>query len=123
MTDPDRPEPTILPDTDGEIPADADQEKLDELMEKDAKSGRRLGRIWYLVTAGLSIFMVAFYIYNSGVQPVSTQYHKGIYVLVTFVMVFLAYPMTSRSRVDRPSISDMVRALIAICVGGYWIIE
>ena len=123
MTDPDRPEPTSLPDTDGEIPADADQEKLDELMEKDAKSGRRLGRIWYLVTAGLSIFMVAFYIYNSGVQPVSTQYHKGIYVLVTFVMVFLAYPMTSRSRVDRPSISDMVMALIAIAVVGYWILE
>ena len=63
-------------------------------MEKDAKSGRQLKRFWYFVTASLGIFMVLFYMYNAGVQPVDTQYHLGIYVLITFVMVFLTYPMT-----------------------------
>ena len=117
MKETDRPEST------GEISAEADQEVLDELMEKDAKSGRVLSRFWYWVIAGLSIFMVGFYVYNSGVQPVATQYHKGIYVLITFVMVFLSYPMSARSRTDRPSTSDMVLVLVAIATVGYWILE
>ena len=41
--------------------------------------------------------MVLFYSYNAGVRPVDTQYFLGVYVLVTFVMVFLTYPMTNKS--------------------------
>ncbi len=104
-------------------PESADQEVLDELMEKDAKSGRDLKKFWYWLTSGLGIFMVLFYMYNSGVAPVSTQFHRGIYVLVTFVMVFLTYPMTAKSRIDRPSISDIALALVSIGVVGYWIME
>ncbi len=100
-----------------------DQAVLDELMEKDAKSGRSLNRFWYWLTSGLGIFMVLFYIYNSGIAPVSTQYHRGIYVLITFVLVFLTYPMTKKSRLDRPSISDITLALISIGFVGYWILE
>jgi len=101
----------------------ADQEVLDELMEKDSKSGRSLRRYWYVLTSALGVFMVLFYMYNSGVQPVDTQYHRGIYVLITFVMVFLTYPMVRRSRVDRPSISDLLFAAVSIGVVGYWILE
>ncbi len=104
-------------------PESADQEVLDELMEKDAKSGRELTKFWYWLTSGLGIFMVLFYMYNSGIAPVSTQFHRGIYVLVTFVMVFLTYPMTAKSRIDRPSISDIALALVSIAVVGYWILE
>ena len=104
-------------------PESADQEVLDELMEKDAKSGRELTKFWYWLTSGLGIFMVLFYMYNSGIAPVSTQFHRGIYVLVTFVMAFLTYPMTAKSRIDRPSISDIALALVSIAVVGYWILE
>jgi TRAP transporter 4TM/12TM fusion protein len=92
-------------------------------MEKDAKSGRQLTRFWFWLTSGLGIFMVMFYMWNAGVAPVGTQYHVGIYVLITFVMVFLNYPMTSRSRLDRPSLSDIFLALVSIAVVGYWIVE
>lgn len=114
MSDPDRQDPEL---------ETADQDVLDELMEKDAKSGRELTRFWYWLTSGLGIFMVLFYMWNSGVSPVSTQYHRGIYVLITFVLVFLTYPMTKKSRTDRPSISDIVMALISVGVVGYWIME
>ena len=117
MTDADRPTP------DEPFVETADQAVLDELMEKDAKSGRELSRFWYWLTAGLGIFMVLFYVYNAGILPVDTQYHRGIYILVTFVMVFLTYPMMRKSRTDRPSISDIVLALISIGVIGYWIME
>ena len=85
------------------LPAEANQEVLEELMEKDAKSGRSLTRFWYWATSLMGIFMVLFYMYNAGISPVGTQYHRGIYVLITFVMVFLNYPMMSKSRTDRPS--------------------
>ena len=119
MTDPDRPRKDI----DDAIPEGADREKLTELMEKDAKTGRDLKRFWYLVTAAMSVFMVLFYMWNAGIQPVSTQYHRGVYVLITFVMVFLVYPMTGRSRPDRPSVSDLLLALVAVGAVGYWIVE
>jgi TRAP transporter 4TM/12TM fusion protein len=106
-----------------EIPAEVDQEILEELMEKDSKSGRTLTKFWYWTTSLLGIFMVLFYMYNAGISPVGTQYHRGIYVLITFVLVFLNYPMTAKSRNDRPSISDLVLAMIAVGVVGYWILE
>ena len=102
---------------------EADQEVLDELMEKDAKSGRELKDFWYILTSALGIFMVLFYTYSADVQPVDTQYYLGIYVMITFVMVFLNYPMMAKSRTDRPSVSDLVLALISIAVVGYWIVE
>lgn len=120
MSGPDRPEDTVQ-DQDGL--ETVDQAVLDELMEKDAKSGRNLKRFWYGLTSGLGIFMVLFYMYNSGIAPVSTQYHRGVYVLITFVLVFLTYPMTKKSRTDRPSISDMVLALISVVFVGYWVLE
>ena len=56
MTDAERP--------DSPAPDAARQEKLDELMEKDAKSGRELKSWWYILTSALGIFMVLSYMYN-----------------------------------------------------------
>jgi TRAP transporter 4TM/12TM fusion protein len=94
-----------------------------ELTETDAKSGRRLTPRWYYLTSALGIFMVAFYLYNAGVRPVDTQYHRGIYVLITYVLVFLTYPLTSRSPTDRPAVTDLILAFSAAVVVGYWIVE
>ncbi len=102
---------------------DANKEVLEELMEKDSKTGRELTSFWYILTSALGIIMVLFYTYSAGVLSVDTQYFLGTYVLLTFVMVFLSYPMTKKSRTDRPSISDMVFALIAAAVVCYWMFE
>ncbi|GAA3710971.1 TRAP transporter permease [Oceanisphaera sediminis] len=74
-----------------------EQKKLKELMEKDAKSERKLTGPWAWLTAGLAAVMVAIYFYGAGVAALSTQYHLGIYVLITFVLVFLLYPAGSRA--------------------------
>ena len=94
MTDADRPSPD-----EPELET-ADKGILDDLIEKDAKSGRELTRFWYWFTAALGIFMVLFYVYNAGILPVDTQYHRGIYILITFVMVFVTYPMMKASPTD-----------------------
>lgn len=74
-----------------------EQKKLKELMEKDAKTERRLTGPWAWLVSALAATMVAIYFYGAGVSALSTQYHLGIYVLITFVLVFLLYPAGSRT--------------------------
>jgi TRAP transporter 4TM/12TM fusion protein len=69
-----------------------EQEKLKKLMEKDSKSYRSPGGLFKWLVAALGAGMVLFYFYTAGLATVATQYHRGIYVFVTYVLVFLLYP-------------------------------
>ena len=93
-----------------------EQKKLKELMEKDAKSERKLTGPWAWLTAALAAIMVAIYFYGAGVAALSTQYHLGIYVLITFVLVFLLYPAGSRTAHGGMSlISATLLSLLVSC--------
>jgi TRAP transporter 4TM/12TM fusion protein len=100
----------------------ADQEKLDEIVKKDSKTGRTLSGFWYYLASAMGIFMVLFYMYCAAV-PVDTQYFLGLYVLFTYVLVFLKYPLNSKSPTGRPSWADVGLALVAAFVVGYYILE
>lgn len=116
----------IHPDpSQGQSPEDTDDNAkiVEELAKKEQKTARQIKGFWYWLTAAMSAFMVLFYFYNAGVQPVSAQYHRGVYVAITFAMVFLLFPMRARSRKDRPGIFDMIFALAAVFVVGYWMVE
>jgi len=69
-----------------------DQQKLKQLVEKDAKSARKPTGFWKWITALLGAAMVLFYFYTAGISTVATQYHRGVYVFITYVLVFLLYP-------------------------------
>jgi TRAP transporter 4TM/12TM fusion protein len=72
---------------------DAEQkEKIRGLLQKDAASGRSPQGFWRWLVAILGGGMVVFYFYTAGLASVATQYHRGVYVLVTYVLVFLLYP-------------------------------
>ena len=93
-----------------------EQKKLKELMEKDAKSERKLTGPWAWLAAALAAIMVAIYFYGAGVAALSTQYHLGIYVLITFVLVFLLYPAGSRTAHGGMSlISATLLSLLVSC--------
>ncbi|MDH3998309.1 MAG: TRAP transporter fused permease subunit [Desulfuromonadales bacterium] len=69
-----------------------EQKKLKKLMEKDAKSYRSPTGFFKWLVALLGAGMVLFYFYTAGLAAVATQYHRGVYVFVTFILVFLLYP-------------------------------
>jgi TRAP transporter 4TM/12TM fusion protein len=69
-----------------------EQEKLKKLMEKDSKSYRSPTGFFKWLVAALGGGMVLFYFYTAGLAAVATQYHRGVYVFVTYVLVFLLYP-------------------------------
>ncbi len=67
----------------------------------------------------LSVFLVLFYSYSAVIKPAPTQYHRGIYVIVTYVLIFLLYQ--SKSKIMR--IMDYILIFLSIISVGYWIVN
>ncbi len=96
-------------------------EKLKKLLEKEEKKGRELSGLWLYLTAGISVFMVLFYFYGAAIRPVTVQYNRGIYVLITYIYIFLMYPLFKGSPHDKPSVFDIILIVLSIIAVGYWI--
>jgi len=60
----------------------ADKQKLEEIIEKDSKTGRTVSGAWYYLIEGMGVFMAFFYMYCAA-TTVDTQYLLGFYVLLT----------------------------------------
>ncbi len=67
----------------------------------------------------LACALVLFYSYAAVVKPMATQYHRGIYVIITYILVFLAY--RSGSKIMR--VVDYVLIVLSIFSVGYWIVN
>ncbi len=71
----------------------------------------------------LAVGLVLFYSYSAVVSPASTQYHRGIYVIITYVLVFLAYQSKSKKW---PGLNPVLRVadylliLLSVITIGYW---
>ena len=79
----------------------------------------KLNRVEQQVFDALSVALVLFYSYSAVLDPAATQYHRGIYVLVTYVLVFLLY--RSKSRPGR--VADyLLMAASVVCIG-YWMLN
>ncbi len=67
----------------------------------------------------LACALVLFYAYSAVVQPAATQYHRGIYVIITYILVFLTYQ--SRNKILR--VVDYILILLSIFSVGYWVVN
>jgi len=79
----------------------------------------KLNKFEKIVFDALSVFLVLFYSYSAVLQPASTQYHRGIYVIITYVLAFLLYK--SESRIMR--VIDYILIFLSIFSVGYWILN
>ena len=64
-----------------------------------------------------AVGLLLFYSYAAVIAPASTQYHRGIYVIITYVLVFLLY--RSKSTIGR--VIDYILIVLSIGSIGYWI--
>ncbi len=64
----------------------------------------------------LALGLVLFYSYSAVLAPAATQYHRGIYVLVTYVLVLLLY----RSKGPLGRVIDYVLIAVSVICVGYW---
>jgi TRAP transporter 4TM/12TM fusion protein len=67
----------------------------------------------------LSVAMVLFYSWSAIFEPAATQYHRGIYVIITYVLVFLIYK--SKHLIFR--ILDYLLMAASVVSIGYWIMN
>jgi TRAP transporter 4TM/12TM fusion protein len=98
-----------------------ERSKVQELLQKDAKAERQVRGPWLWLTSLLGAAMVLIYFYGAGVQALDTQYHLGVYVLITFVLVFLLYPAGGRVAVGAMSIWSAV--LLAVLLSCFWVFD
>jgi len=63
-----------------------------------------------------AVGLLLFYSYAAVLSPAATQYHRGIYVIVTYVLVFLLFK--SKSTIGR--IIDYILIIASIITIGYW---
>ena len=79
----------------------------------------KLNRFEQIVFDVLAVLLVVFYSYAAVIQPTATQYHRGIYVIITYILVFLLYK--SKNRFLR--MLDYLLIFLSIISVGYWIMN
>jgi len=79
----------------------------------------KLNKIEKFIFDVLAVGLVLFYSYSAVLQPAATQYHRGIYVIITYVLVFLTY----KSKKKWLRGLDYVLILLSIFSVGYWILN
>ena len=67
----------------------------------------------------LSVCLVLFYAYSAVYKPASTEYHRGIYIIITYVLIFLVY----KSPNIWLRILDYILIILSIISIGYWMIN
>ena len=65
----------------------------------------------------LAVYLVLYYAWSAVVEPAATQFHRGIYVIITYILCFLLYQ--SKSKIMR--VVDYLLILASIVTVGYWI--
>ncbi len=89
------------------------KQKLKEILEKDSRTHRNPGGLWKMIVPALSAFLVFFYFYAAGISTVGIQYHLGVYVFITYVLVFLLYPAGgAKTRIGL----DILMGVILSCI-------
>lgn len=77
----------------------------------------KLNRFEQIVFDICSVFLVVFYSWAAVVQPMATQYHRGVYVIITYVLAFLLYK--AKTKIGR--VIDYLLILGSVVSIGYWI--
>ncbi len=77
----------------------------------------KLNRFEQILFDTCSVLLVVFYSWAAVVQPMATQYHRGVYVIITYVLVFLLYK--AKTRIGR--VIDYLLILLSAVSIGYWI--
>ena len=67
----------------------------------------------------MALGLVLFYSYSAVIAPAATQYHRGIYVIITYILVFLVY----RSKSLPGRILDYILIFVSIGALGYWMVN
>jgi len=79
----------------------------------------RLHRVEQIVFDVLAMGLVLFYSYSAVLEPAATQYHRGIYIIITYALVFMLY----RTPTLWGRVLDYLLIAASVVTIGYWILN
>ncbi|MES9959477.1 MAG: TRAP transporter fused permease subunit [Sedimenticola sp.] len=79
----------------------------------------KMNKVEQMLFDALALGLVLFYSYSAVLEPAATQFHRGIYVVITYVLVFLVY--RSKGQIGR--IWDYILMAVSVITLGYWIMN
>lgn len=84
--------------------------------KRGPKVHEKLHKVEQVIFDALSVFLVLFYSFSAVLKPAATQYHRGIYVVITYVLIFLLY----RSKNKYMRVVDYILLLLSVGSICYW---
>lgn len=125
MTGRDDPRPDGSPQP-GDLtpPADAKADVISpdvEALEAAVTGNQPLVRPWEWIVNGLAALMSIYYLYVALVGANRFEVYLGVYVALTFMLIFLVYPFVRGTVKRRPNLADIGLALLSAMVVGYWV--
>ncbi len=87
------------------------------MSEGDSEVFDKLNKVEKIIFDFFSIGLLLFYTFSAVVKPAAMQYHRGIYVFVCYILVFLLY----KSKNKYLRVVDYLLIVISALTVGYWI--
>lgn len=84
---------------------------------------RVLQGAWKWLFELIAVLFVLFYVFGAGFGTSGEQYHVGLYLLLTFLLIGIFYRFNQNSPTNRPSAMDIVLLGLTVIAIGYWILE
>ena len=84
---------------------------------------RILEGAWKWIFELVAVGFVFFYVFGAGFGTSGEQYHVGLYLLLTFVLIGILYRFRHNSPTSRPSVMDFTLLGLTVFAIGYWILE
>ncbi|QGY40069.1 TRAP transporter fused permease subunit [Pseudodesulfovibrio cashew] len=78
----------------------------------------KLNKIEQFLFDFLSVGMVLFYSWSAIFEPAATQFHRGVYVIITYILIFLIYKSKGIFR-----LLDYALMAASVVTVGYWIMN
>lgn len=79
----------------------------------------KLHRFEQILFDGMALTLVLFYSYSAVLEPAATQYHRGIYIIITYILVFLLY----RTPTVWGRVLDYLLIAASVATIGYWMLN
>jgi TRAP transporter 4TM/12TM fusion protein len=110
----------------GDLPGPADevqpaQPRKVEALEAAVSGTHPLRQPWEFVVNLLAASMALYYLYVAVAGANRFEVYLGVYVALTFMLIFLVYPFVRGTVKTRPNVFDVVLALVSAGVVGYWV--
>jgi TRAP transporter 4TM/12TM fusion protein len=93
---------------------------VEKLKEESLSTRNPLRGPWRVLFDLFAAGMAIFYLYSAFFGSFRTEVHLGVYVALTFAMVFVFYPARPGTVKRRPSALDLALAVASLVVAGYY---